>query len=94
MNVGLGVIKEVEIVDDISYIGVTLACSGVRNKRKSRLMAEGNETVVVVDKGLARQDMKLKMLENVYEVRQHSQDFLQGGNELNTLLNVQLQSSC
>jgi hypothetical protein len=56
-------------------------------------MAKGNRTIVVTDKGLARPDVKLKMLENVYGVHQHGQDFLRSVNELTRLLNVQLQSS-
>lgn len=74
-------------------LSVTLECSLVQNKHKSRLMAKGNRTIVVTDKGLARPDVKLKMLENVYGVHQHGQDFLRSVNELTRLLNVQLQSS-
>ena len=59
-------IKKAEVIDEISYLGVTLACSGVRNKCTSRLMAKGSLSVVAVDKGLARPDMMV--LENVYEM--------------------------
>lgn len=53
-------------MDEISYPGVTLACSGVWNKCRCRLLAKGSLSVVAVDKDLARPDMKV--LENAYEM--------------------------
>ena len=64
----LGMMKIVEVMDKISYLGVAPACSGVWNKCRARLKGKGSLSVVTVDKGLARPDMKLKVLENAYQM--------------------------
>jgi hypothetical protein len=61
------------VVDEINYLGVTFESSGGWNKQKLKVRAKGNQTLVAIDKCLARApDMSVKTLENVYEMLSES----------------------
>jgi hypothetical protein len=58
-----------EVVDEINYLGVTFESSGGWNKQKLKARAKGNQTLVAIDKCLARApDISVKTLENAYEM--------------------------
>jgi hypothetical protein len=63
----------IEVVDEINYLGVTFESSGGWNKQKLKVRAKGNQNLVATDKCLARApDIKIKTLENVYEMLSES----------------------
>jgi hypothetical protein len=45
---------KIEVADEINYLGVTLESSGGWNRLKLKVMAKGNQTLVAIDKCLAR----------------------------------------
>jgi hypothetical protein len=57
---------EIEVADEINYLGVTFESSGGWNRQKLKVMAKGNQTLVAIDNCLARTpDISVKILENV-----------------------------
>jgi hypothetical protein len=64
---------KIEVVDEINYLRVTFHSSGGWNKQKLKVRAKGNQTLVAIDKCLARApDMRVTTLENVYEMLSES----------------------
>jgi hypothetical protein len=58
-----------EVGDEKKYLGVTLESTGGWNKYKTKQTLKGNETLVATEKCLTRiSDMKVKILENEYEM--------------------------
>jgi hypothetical protein len=59
----------IDVVNEISYLGVILESTGGSNRHKMKQMAKGNKSLVATDKCLTRTpDMKVQLLENVYEM--------------------------
>jgi hypothetical protein len=59
----------IEVVNEISYLGITLESTGGWNRHKMKRMVKGNQSLVAIDKCLTRTpDMRLQLLENVYEM--------------------------
>jgi hypothetical protein len=53
------------VVDEINYLGVTFECSGGWNRQTIKAIAKGNQTLVAIDKCLARTpDIRVKIQEN------------------------------
>jgi hypothetical protein len=46
--------QTVDVVDEISHLGVTLESTGGWNKHKTKLMVKGNQTLLATDKCLTR----------------------------------------
>jgi hypothetical protein len=60
-------------VDEINYLGETFESSSAWNRRKLNKTAKGNQTLVAIDKCLARTpDIRAKILENVCEILSES----------------------
>jgi hypothetical protein len=60
---------KIEVVDEINYLGVTFESSGGWNKQKLKVRAKGNQTLLAIDKCLARApNMRVKTPEKVYEM--------------------------
>jgi hypothetical protein len=60
---------KIEVADKINY----LRSSGSWNRQKLKVMAKGNQTVIAIDKCLARTpDIRVKILENVYGILSES----------------------
>jgi hypothetical protein len=61
--------KLIDVVNEISYLGVTLESTGEWNRHKMKQMVKGNQSLVAIDKFLTRTpDRRLQLLENVYEM--------------------------
>jgi hypothetical protein len=59
----------IDIVNEISYLGVTLESTGGWNRHKMKQMVKGNQSLVANDKCLTRTpDTRLQLLENGYEM--------------------------
>jgi hypothetical protein len=64
---------KIEVADEINDLGVTFESSGGLNRQKLKVIAKGNETLVVTDECLARTpDISMKILENIYEMLSES----------------------
>jgi hypothetical protein len=62
-----------EVVDEITYLGITLENTDSWEKLKKKITARGNQTLIAIDRCLARiPDMNVKMLENIYEMKSES----------------------
>jgi hypothetical protein len=58
-----------DVVNEISYLGVTLESTGGWNRHKMKQMVKGDQSLVVTDKCLTRTlDMRVQLLENIYEM--------------------------
>jgi hypothetical protein len=58
----------VEIVNEISCLGITLESTGGWNRNGMKEIVKGNQSLVAIDKCLIRTlDMRIQLLENVYE---------------------------
>jgi hypothetical protein len=61
------------VADEINYLGVTFECSGGWNRQKLKVIAKENQTLVAIDKCLARKpNISVKILENVHEMLSES----------------------
>jgi hypothetical protein len=61
------------VANEINYLGVTFESVGGWKRQKLKRRARENETLVATDKCLARTpDMRVKILENVYEMLSES----------------------
>jgi hypothetical protein len=59
----------IDIVNERSYLGITLESTGGWNRHKMKQMVKGNQSLVAIDKRLTRtSDMRIQLLENVYEM--------------------------
>jgi hypothetical protein len=59
----------IKVVNEISYLRVTLESTEGWNKDKMKQMVKGNQSLVATDKCLSRTlDMRVQLLENVYEM--------------------------
>jgi hypothetical protein len=59
----------IDVVNEISYLGVTLESTGGCNKHKMKQMVKGNQSLVAINKCLTRTpDMRVQILENIYEM--------------------------
>jgi hypothetical protein len=57
------------VVDEITYLGITLENTGNWEKHKKKITTRGNQTLIAIDRYLARiPDMNFKILENIYEM--------------------------
>jgi hypothetical protein len=60
---------EIEVVNEINYLGVFLESNGGWNRQRRNVGAKGNQTLLAIDKCLARTpDIRVKVLENIYEM--------------------------
>jgi hypothetical protein len=60
---------QIEVVKEVNYLGVLLESTGGWNRQRCSVTAKGNQTLVAIDKCLARTpEMKVVTLENVYEI--------------------------
>jgi hypothetical protein len=58
----------IEVVNELSYLGITLESTGGWNRRRMKQMVKGNQCLLAIDKCLSRTpDMRIQLLENVYE---------------------------
>lgn len=61
--------KQIEMVDEINYVGVTLENAGGWNKQRATLRAKGSQAVAAVGKYLSKSPgMRVEMLENDCEM--------------------------
>jgi hypothetical protein len=61
--------NNIEVVDEITYLGITLENTGCWEKHKKKITARSNQTLIAIDRCLARiPDMNVKLLENIYEM--------------------------
>jgi hypothetical protein len=59
--------NNIEVVDEITYLGITLENTGSWEKLKKKITARRNQTLIAIDRCFARiPDMNIKMLENIY----------------------------
>jgi hypothetical protein len=60
---------KVKVADEINYLVVTFESCGGWNRQKLKVIANENQTLVAIDKWLARTpDIRVKVLENVHEM--------------------------
>lgn len=65
--------QKTEVADKINCLGVTFESSAGWKKQKLERTANGNQTLVATDTCLARTtDIRIKILENVYEMLSES----------------------
>jgi hypothetical protein len=58
----------IDVVSEISYLGITLESTGGWNRHRKKQMVKGNQFLLAVDKCLTRTpDMMVQLLGNVYE---------------------------
>jgi hypothetical protein len=61
--------NNIEVVGEITYLGITLENTGSWEKHKKKITGRGNKTLIAIDRSLARiPDMNVKILENIYEM--------------------------
>jgi hypothetical protein len=61
--------QKTEVADEINCLGVTFESSACWKKQKLNTTAKRKQTLVPIDKCLARaSDIQVKNLENVYEI--------------------------
>jgi hypothetical protein len=61
--------NNIKVVDEITYLGITLENTGSREKHKKKITVRGDQTLIAINRCLARiPDMNIKMLENIYEM--------------------------
>jgi hypothetical protein len=59
----------IDVVNEIIYLGETLVSTRGWNRHKMTQMVKGNQSLVATDKCLTRTpDMRVQLLENVYEL--------------------------
>jgi hypothetical protein len=60
---------QMEVVNEINYLGFLLESTGGWNRQRCNVIAKGNQTLVAIDKCLARTpDIRVTTLENIYEM--------------------------
>jgi hypothetical protein len=60
---------QIEVVNEVNYLGVLLESTGGWNRQRCSVIAKGTQTLVAIDKCLARTpDMRVATLENIYEM--------------------------
>jgi hypothetical protein len=62
----------IEVVNELSYLGITLESTGGWNKHRKKQIVKGNQSllaILAIDKCLSRTpNMRIQLLENVYEI--------------------------
>jgi hypothetical protein len=59
--------QQIEVADEINYLQIIFESSGGLRRQKLKTIVKGNQTLVAIDKFLARSpDIRVKILENVY----------------------------
>jgi hypothetical protein len=60
---------QIEVVNEVNYLGAVLESTAGWNRQRRSVIAKGNQTLVAIDKCLARTpDMRVATLENIYEM--------------------------
>jgi hypothetical protein len=61
--------NNIEVVNEITYLEITLENTGSWEKHKKKITTRGNQTLIATDRCLARiPDMNVKISENIYEM--------------------------
>jgi hypothetical protein len=61
--------QKLQVADEINDLKVTIESSGGCTRQKLKTISKGNQTLLSIDKCLARTpDIRVKILENIYEM--------------------------